>query len=337
MGLRRYGHALDVALLAACVYLFVQHPGVARVRQVGFFPALQSLPTRLPVTNASGVFIPRDRAPTAGELSAQEWFNYVLGSDLGSSPCVEAHDFFEMNAWKNSLILPSAVRAALPHVLAIWLRNILAGWALYYIVGGLWGLWIYYFAVSYHFPKSEGMPPWEDIRQQMRVSSVAMVFYSLAPTLGEWLIERGWTYTYHDLAHVAGSFGGVGGLAGGLVGYALGLAVYMLFVVRACRARPCRVCSTMPACLWSCAGSVSPPSSDCRRENPTTTATRSLSRARAGVGHLLDSPLLAHQSDALQAATQNTCACGFHARCTRVCAHGEGGERDAKNVRSRNR
>jgi hypothetical protein len=233
--MRAIGYTIDVAILAAVGYVVSQHHAVARVQEVGLWKSIETLPTPILATNATGFFIPEGRLPTDSELKVQQWFNYILGEDLGSTShqFEEVVAFQEANKWKNQLVLPSFMIKNLPHVLSIWMRNMVAGWALYFVCGGLWALWMYGVCRKRHFPKEEDVPAWEDIKLQMGVSASAMVFYSLAPTLGEWFIERGWTQTYHSLDHVSGSFGGLGALGGGLFGYAAWLVIYMLFVVSA--------------------------------------------------------------------------------------------------------
>lgn len=229
---RHIAYAIDVAMIGVVAHLAMQHPAVATVQQVGFWNALKSLPTPLNPVNASGFFIPTDRAPTAAEVTTQEWFNYVLGEDLGSAQAryPELAQFQATNKWKNSLILPAAIRDNLPHTIAVWARNMLAGWLLYFGVGFAWAFAIYNFWGSRFFPAGLNKPAWEDMRLQMAVSARALIFYTLAPTIGEWLIEHGWTHTYQDLSFIKGSFGGFGDLGNGLVGYALYTVLYFLGV-----------------------------------------------------------------------------------------------------------
>lgn len=238
-------YAIDWALLGVCAYLVAQHPGWKRVGELGLVDAVRTLPTPLNPANATGFFIPTDRAPTVTEVTVQEWFNYVLGEDLGagSETMPQLAYFQATNKWKNELVLPAAIRENLPHVLAIWMRNMLAGWALYFGVGGLWAWWIYRVRGEHYFPaRKEGapvsddepeprtMPSWRDMRIQIGVSAHAMVFYTLAPTVSEWVVERGWTHTYGGLGDLGAVLGPLGSLAGGLPAYALLFCAYMLLV-----------------------------------------------------------------------------------------------------------
>lgn len=190
MGLKHLGYALDVALVGLSGYLLSQAPLSADLLRDGA-AALYRLPDG-PAYNAS---------PAGAQLFAdpvqQKWFDFMLGDNLGYYAKTNsiAAEFHGWDAWLNTLILPLAVREALPHVLAIWLRNCIAGWILYYVVSGLWSFVIYIAMKDYFFPgkKAAEIPSWEDMKLQMQVSTQAMVLYSIMPTLGEWFIERGLT------------------------------------------------------------------------------------------------------------------------------------------------
>jgi lathosterol oxidase len=203
---------------------------------------LSSLPTPLSAANATGLLMPRGGgggggdgsvAPSPAALRAKAWFNYLLDADCGADAASrpEAAYFLAADAWKNSLLLPRWLRSALPHVLASWLRNMLAGWVLYFGVGGAWAAVIYWLRAEACFPRgAASMPSWAAMRAQMAVSAQAMVLYTLAPTVGEWAIERGWTRAYADPAAAAAWLGLPAGAAGAAAGYAATLALYLLLV-----------------------------------------------------------------------------------------------------------
>ena len=222
MKLAPLGYALDVALAGASVYLLACHPLVQDMRRVGPVAALAALPFGGPTAhlhssaNASAPFV------YFADPTANAWADYIVGDNLGayggSSP--DTARFHATDAWLNSLLLPPAVVAALPHMAAIWARNLLAGWALYFGVGVAWAVWIYWVRGAHFFPQEEDKPSWDSMFVQMRVSTAAMVMYSFMPTLGEWLMERGLTRSYMDVP------------AGweGAAYYALGLSAYLLLV-----------------------------------------------------------------------------------------------------------
>ena len=96
-------------------------------------------------------------------------------------------------------------------------------------MGLAWAAWIFGMRGAACFPGGAStMPTWEDMRAQMAVSARAMVVYSLAPTVGEWAVERGWTLAYHDPAHAAAWLGAPAGA--GLAAAAALLVAYMVLV-----------------------------------------------------------------------------------------------------------
>ena len=226
MRLRHFGSALDAVLLATTAFLLSSSPLVA---------FLHSSPGGL----VSGLGALADGAPYArsfsgspsgggGAPSPTKWADYFLGDNLGAlaSASRDAARFHALDTWLNSIVLPAAAVKALPHVLAIWARNCIAGWLLYLIVGGAWAATIYgSWGRARFFTKGGGPPPWGDMALQVQISLQAMVLYSLMPTLGEWLIERGWTHAYLDWPALQP-------LA--LARYVGGIAAYLFLVVRAC-------------------------------------------------------------------------------------------------------
>jgi hypothetical protein len=221
------GYAVDVALLATSLYLASRHPCWRWAeKHGGVMAGLAALPTPLLPGNVTGFVADVNAAlgaplQPAAEATAQAWYNYALGDDLGqgqTSP--ELPGFVSVNQWKNSLFLPLFMRNNLPHVVAIWARNMVAGWLLYWVTGGLWALWMYVIAWRRYYKSADDMPSREDVWLQVAVSTRAMIFYSLAPTFGEWAIERGLTLSYNSLDAV-----------GGVAGYCAYLVAYMTFVV----------------------------------------------------------------------------------------------------------
>lgn len=231
--MRVVGFTLDAVILGLAAYWTLQNPVVVEIQRVGFVPFITGLPTPLGA-NATGLLIDlNSQHPVVDARTAvvvQQWYNYLLDSDIGHfgrrNP--ETQYFVASNVWKDSLILPAWLVESLPHFIAGWLRNMLAGWTMYYCVGGMWGLWMYVIRGKHFYPNEEDKPTWEDLRIHLRVSTAALVFYTLAPSAGEWAMERGFTLAYND-------FGGVKGWSG----YLLWLVVYMTFVVSVrCGVRP---------------------------------------------------------------------------------------------------
>ncbi len=101
----------------------------------------------------------------------------------------------------------------------MYIRNLVAGWFLYFLTGFAWAGVLYYWKKDTLFKDGE-VPTWEDMRLQMKISVWAMLGYTLMPTWGEWLQERGWTRAYYNISSV-----------GGIAGYLGWLAAYIFFVV----------------------------------------------------------------------------------------------------------
>lgn len=157
------GYALDAALVGVTAYLLASNPLVHDVRAHGV-----SVLTRLADGPAAGN---HTRAPVFADPVAQKWYDFALEGNLGRYAAADPSlaRFHDNNAWLNTLLLPRPVVDALPHVLAVWLRNCLAGWALYYAVGALWCAAIYWVWGRYFFPNAADKPSWDAILTQMQV------------------------------------------------------------------------------------------------------------------------------------------------------------------------
>lgn len=122
---------------------------------------------------------------------------------FASSPYLQR--FVEETSWYNDIVLgpfiPPDVRAKIPHTAQTWLRNYSAGLLIYFITGGLWCLYIYYWKRHVYFPNG-GVPSKEPILLQIWVSMKGMPLYVSLPTLSEYMIERGWTRCYASISEV---------------------------------------------------------------------------------------------------------------------------------------
>ncbi|CAN1122667.1 Delta(7)-sterol-C5(6)-desaturase 1 [Linum perenne] len=121
--------------------------------------------------------------------------NIVLGNLLPSS------------WWKDSL----------PHFLQTWLRNYIAGNILYLLSGFLWSFYIYFLKRNVFLPK-DAIPSNDAMLMQIYVAMKAMPWYTLLPTVSEYMVENGWTKCYPGI------------LEFGLVSYLAYLAIYLVFV-----------------------------------------------------------------------------------------------------------
>lgn len=226
---------VDVALIVALIWGFLGINPLGRdLVALGPSVALARLPTR-----------------SGANATSADWLAYLAGHELGfyATSTPQTADFAREGAWINSLILPGSVCAALPPVVATWLRNLVAAYALYFGVGALWCVAIYWVGGARWFPNPTDRPSWKDVTDQsacradargragvehppprlpapaaaaVSVASVAMPFYTLMPTAGEWLMERGLTVAYYDVASV-------GGWGAAIAGF----CAYLLLVVSA--------------------------------------------------------------------------------------------------------
>lgn len=104
------------------------------------------------------------------------------GDVVHAAECAKAEeqvDFVWAADFINGLLLPESWRARLPLYMQGWLRNFLAGTALYYVTGGLWALYIYRLKADKYFPGGQGMPSRRDVLLQIWVSQRSLVLYTL--------------------------------------------------------------------------------------------------------------------------------------------------------------
>jgi len=108
-------------------------------------------------------------------------------------------------SWSNNLVLgpllPRRIWSPWPRVLQIWLRNYIAGLIVYFVSGGLWCFYIYYWKRHVYIP-ADSIPSKEPIFLQIMVTMKAMPLYSALPTLSEYMIENGWTKCFANVHEV---------------------------------------------------------------------------------------------------------------------------------------
>jgi len=232
MGLKHAGYVLDVALLGLSAYLLSRGPLASDVLSRG--PGVLA-------TMADGAAYQTSAAAASllSDPAHRKWFDFVLGDNLGHYATLnrDAARFTELDGWLNGWVLPAWVRAAVPHMVACFLRNLLAAYVMYYALNAVW-CWVIYRACRDRFFPTEAakkeIPSWDDMLVQISVSSWAMPMYSLMPTLGEWLMERGLTQAYLDLP--ADGAAGLARYLGGVAAY-LFLVEWGIYWVRAGRVR----------------------------------------------------------------------------------------------------
>ena len=123
--------------------------------------------------------------------------------------------------WKNKLMLgwlvPGDVQEELPLWVLTWMRNYVAGLAIYFGLCSAW-CFVVYGVYGTHFYKEGEIPTFEAIRLQAWVSLQAMPFYTLLPTATEFCVLSGWTKSYPRIADV------------GYLAYAVQFVLYMFCV-----------------------------------------------------------------------------------------------------------
>ncbi|KAJ6926562.1 delta(7)-sterol-C5(6)-desaturase 1 isoform X1 [Populus alba x Populus x berolinensis] len=98
-------------------------------------------------------------------------------------------------------LLPSSWWVTLPHFLQTWLRNYIAGTLLYFISGFLWCFYIYYLKRNVYVPK-DTIPSNRAMLLQIYVCMKAMPWYTLLPTVSEYMIENGWTKCFSRISEI---------------------------------------------------------------------------------------------------------------------------------------
>ncbi|KAM0897351.1 hypothetical protein ACQ4PT_022614 [Festuca glaucescens] len=129
--------------------------------------------------------------------------------------------FLEETGWYNemllSVVLPGHWWRMLPHLVQSWLRNCIGVYLMYFIIGFLWCFVIYHWKQHDYVPK-DSIPTMEAMKKQIHVASVSMPFYTVLPTIYEYMIESGWTQCFFHISDV------------GWAMYLVYLALYLIFV-----------------------------------------------------------------------------------------------------------
>jgi lathosterol oxidase len=108
------------------------------------------------------------------------------------------------NRWKNRVVLapllPAAARAALPHAVATWARNVVLGCLLYALPGAIWLASRWRKAAASAAAAAKPAAAWlsnaDAVRAQIADSLRAIPLVALLPTLTEMAGEQGWTRAY---------------------------------------------------------------------------------------------------------------------------------------------
>ncbi|KAL3527033.1 hypothetical protein ACH5RR_011689 [Cinchona calisaya] len=129
--------------------------------------------------------------------------------------------FVEETSFYNNIVLgsllPERLWSPLPHFFRGWLRNYVGGVLVYFISGFLWCLYIYYLKCNVYFPKDD-IPSNKVMLLPIYVTMKAMPWYTLLPSLSEYMIENGWTRCFSRMSDV------------GWLLYLLYVIAYLVFV-----------------------------------------------------------------------------------------------------------
>ncbi|KAH0933777.1 hypothetical protein HID58_010894 [Brassica napus] len=126
------------------------------------------------------------------------WMDWMFGSL--KDPLLE--DFVDETTFYNRIVLshllPANLWEPLPRFLQTWLRSYLTGNLFYFISAFLWCFYIYYLKRNVYIPE-DSIPTRKAMIQQIHVAVKGMPWYTLFPTVSEYMIERGWTKCYSTL------------------------------------------------------------------------------------------------------------------------------------------
>jgi sterol desaturase/sphingolipid hydroxylase (fatty acid hydroxylase superfamily) len=138
----------------------------------------------------------------------------------------------EVNEWINDLFFTSLHLTSLSdwaiakfgpengYFVQCYLRDLVAGTAVYWITAGVWHFVIYNVMVQELFIRQgRSLPTWETLADQMCLAQASLFMYAGLPILSEYIIEKGYTKVYFYIDEV-----------GGWGMYFAYLALYLLFV-----------------------------------------------------------------------------------------------------------
>ena len=159
MKLSAFGLCLDAAILySAVLAFFILNPLGKDIAVLGTRSAIG----RVPLAQGPNSTV------VASTLQLQE---FIVGTELGyygaSTP--QTATFLAESEWINSFVVPYSIRSAVPHLVSTWLRNLIAAYVLYFGVGSLWSVAIYWLGGPRWFPKVSDRPTWRDFSDQMQV------------------------------------------------------------------------------------------------------------------------------------------------------------------------
>jgi len=103
------------------------------------------------------------------------------------------------------------------HLVVTYLRDLIAGYIVYFAVGAPWAYYVYVYGKG-RFSEVED-PTQETVMDQVKLACVALPCYAMLPASSQLLIEEGYTQVYFSLDEV-----------GGIMGYIILMTIYLAFV-----------------------------------------------------------------------------------------------------------
>jgi sterol desaturase/sphingolipid hydroxylase (fatty acid hydroxylase superfamily) len=129
----------------------------------------------------------------------------------------EFNPYREFNEWLNGLFFNSLNLSFLPSLVydklgpdtgyyfTSYIRDLIAGTAVYWVTAGLWHITIYHIYVNELFlKKGKRLPTWDTIFDQMKLAQSSLFLYAGLPIVSEFLIENNLTQTYFYIHQIGG-------------------------------------------------------------------------------------------------------------------------------------
>uniref|UniRef100_A0A7S2UWH0 Fatty acid hydroxylase domain-containing protein n=1 Tax=Fibrocapsa japonica TaxID=94617 RepID=A0A7S2UWH0_9STRA len=157
----------------------------------------------------------------------EAWIGKQSSTVTVTSVDEDVNPFREFNVWLNSFFFSKALMAKaeekfgqlIGHIIFTYVRDLVAGFIVYYAVNLPWHWYIYIRHGNHFFPEEGSQPKWEVIWDQMLLAQCSLFVYAMLPVTSQLLIEYGYTRVYYSMSDV-----------GGWQWYAAYMAAYLLFV-----------------------------------------------------------------------------------------------------------
>jgi Delta7-sterol 5-desaturase len=133
-------------------------------------------------------------------------YDAILNGDPLANPCRNfnawVNSFFFSHNFVSTLIMTMGVEWA--HYILCYLRNFIGAMVVYYGTAGVFHYFCYVHPQSKEIFKERTRPSNEIMWHQIKLSQASMTLYVLLPVVDEWLVEQGYTKSYHTIAEIGG-------------------------------------------------------------------------------------------------------------------------------------